>query len=234
MNKFHVFLALFSYLFAPGILSTAEAALFSITFYEQTGNPNLNGHNFFDDYTFVGAGTFEIEDTAVAPNNLVMFSDPAFLSFTASLALSTGDSTTFTLGIDDFEEGNTRERGLLFDGSGAPFRFDRPNTVASNARSMCEPICEIALGLRATLSLLDADPFNTVFLDDGSFRALNNVPPGTPFTPLAGNWTYGKGTGIGGSGSGTGGFYRLSAIPVPAAVWLFASALLGLIQVARR
>lgn len=225
-----------SIIFAFSSQQPVNAASFFISFYEETTQP---GSNFFTDYTLVGVGTFDIMDSAVTPNNLVMFSDPEFLSFEASLSLSTGDSTTFTLDIDDFEEGNTRERGLLFDGIGAPLRFDRPNTVASNARSMCEPICEIALGARATLSLLDGDSYEGVYLNDGSISTRSNVlgglPPGTPFTPFAGGWTYGKGTSYdGGSGIGTGGLYLLSAVPVPAAFWLFGSGLLGLVGFARR
>lgn len=225
-----------SIIFACSSQQPVNAASFLISLYEETTQP---GSNFFTDYTLVGVGPFEIADSAVTPSNLVLFSNPAFLSFEASLTLSTGDSTTFTLGIDDFEEGNTRERGLLFDGSGAPLRFDRPNTLVSNARSMCEPICEIALGARATLSLLDADSFEGVYLDDGTITTRSNVlgglPPGTPFTPFAGGWTYGKGTSYdGGSGIGTGGLYLLSAVPVPAAFWLFGTGLLGLAGVARR
>ncbi len=91
------------------VAPTTQAALFSITFHEQTGDIGQNGHNFFDDYTFVGSGIFEIADIAVTPDNLVMFSDPEFLSLEASLSLSTGDSSTFTLGIDDFEEGTTND-----------------------------------------------------------------------------------------------------------------------------
>ena len=168
-----------------------------------------------------------------------MIDRTSLLTNTATLSpLSTGDSSTFTLGMDDFQEGNTREQGLLFDGSGAPLRFDRPNTVASNTASMCDPMCSgVALGARATLSLLDFDAFQTVYLDDGSITTRSNVldslPPGTPFTPFAGNWTYGKGTGVGGSGIGIGGLYILGEVPVPAAFWLFGSGLLGLVGIAR-
>jgi hypothetical protein len=224
---------------ALGCLSIpAQAALFAITFHEQTGDIGQNGHNFFDDYTFVGSGIFEIADIAVTPLNLVMFSDPEFLSFEASLSVSTLDSSTFTLGIDDFEEGDTRERGLLFDASAIPLRFDRPGFLVSNARSMCDPTCEVALGGRATLSLLDADNYQTVYLTDGTVTSRSDVlallPPGTPFTPFAGGFTYGKGVNVGGSGIGTGGVYQLSAVPVPAAIWLLGSGLLGLIGMAWR
>ncbi|MGI9317173.1 MAG: VPLPA-CTERM sorting domain-containing protein, partial [bacterium] len=231
-------LGIFCASFAIGFSSPqpVNAGSFSISFYEETTQP---GSNFFTDYTLVGVGLFEIASSAVTPDNLVMFSAPEFLSFEVSLSLSTGDSSTFTLGIDDFEEGDTRERGLLFDGSGAPLRFDRPNTVASNARSMCEPVCEIALGARATLSLLDADTYEGVYLEDGSITTRSNVlgglPPGTPFTPFAGAWTYAKGTSYdGGSGSGTGGLYKLGEVPIPAAFWLFGTGLLGLAGVAKR
>lgn len=220
------------------VAPTTQAAFFSITFHEETGDVGQNGHNFFDDYTFVGSGIFEIADIAVTPLNLVMFSDSEFLSFEASLSLSEGDSSTFTLGVDDFEEGETREVGLLFDASAAPLRFDRPGFEDSNTRAMCDPTCAVALGGRATLSLVDDDGFQTVYLTDGTVTSrthvLNLLPPGTPFTPFAGRFTYGKGVNVGGSGIGTGGFYQLSAVPVPAAIWLLGSGLLGLIGITWR
>jgi hypothetical protein len=216
------------------VAPTTQAALFSITFHELTGEIN-DGHNFFDDYTLGGSGTFAIANSAVTANNLVMFSDLEFLSFEANFSVSTGDSSTFTLGIDDFEEGDTRERGLLFDGSAAPLRFDRPTTIDSNSRSMCDPSCEPALGGRATVSLLDDNTFQVVYLDDGTVTTRSDaLVLEEPFTPLAGGWTYGKGTGVGGSGIGTGGYYQLSEIPIPAAIWLLGSGLLGLIGIARR
>jgi hypothetical protein len=235
MKKSHLFVALFSGMLALGMLPTAQAALLSITFYEQTGDIAENGHNLFDDYTLAGGGTFEIADIAVFADSLVLFSDPNFLSFEATLSpLSTGDSSTFTLGMDDFQPDDRREQGLLFDGLGAPLRFDRPDTTSSNTRTVCDPTCEVALGGRATLSLLDDDDYETVYLDDGSIAGRSDLLPGTSFTPFAGNWTYGKGTGVDGSGVGIGGLYTLSAVPVPAAAWLFGSGLLGLIGIARR
>lgn len=228
------FIALYSGMLALCMLPTAQAALLSITFYEQTGDISENGHNFFEDYTLAGSGTFEIADIAVTADNLVLFSDSNFLSFEATLSpLSTGDSSTFTLGIDDFQPGDRREQGLLFDGLGAPLRFDRPNTTSSNTRTMCDPACDVAVGARATLALVDSDTFEIVYLDDGSIAGRSDLLPGTPFTPFAGNWTYGKGTGVDGSGVGIGGLYTLSAVPVPAAIWLFGSGLLGLVGIAR-
>ena len=235
MKKSHLFVALYFGISALCIIPTAQAALLSITFYEQTGDIAENGHNFFDDYTLAGGGTFEIADIAVFADSLVLFSDPNFLSFEATLSpLSTGDSSTFTLGMDDFQPGDRREQGLLFDGLGAPLRFDRPDTTSSNTRTVCDPTCDVAVGARATLALLDNDTFEIVYLDDGSIAGRSDLLPGTPFTPFAGNWTYGKGTGVDGSGIGIGGLYILSEVPIPASFWLFGSGLLGLVSIARR
>jgi hypothetical protein len=235
MKKLHLFDILYCTLLAVSILPSAQAASFSINFYEQRGNINENGHNFFDDYTYVGGGTFEISDSAVMPDNLVMFSDPEFLSFETSFTgLSTGDMSTFTLGIDDFEEGDTNERGLLFDAAAVPLRFDRPVTTSSGNRTMCDPTCEIAFGSRATVVLVDNDLFEAIYLGDGTVTTKSNNVSGAPFTPFAGNWTYLKGTSIGGSGITLDGFYTITAVPVPAAFWLFTSGLLGLIGISRR
>ena len=138
------------------------------------------------------------------------------------------------MGIDDFEEGNTNERGLLFDAEGNPFRFDRPVTTASGNRSMCDPTFEIAIGSRATLALVDNDLFEAIYLDDGSDTTKSNNVSGAPFTPFTGNCTYRKGTSIGGDGNQAGGFYTITAVPIPTALWLFSTVLLSLIGISRR
>jgi hypothetical protein len=93
MNMPRLLVAVFSIMLSIGVIPAAQAALFSLAFYEETGNinsadpgPGLN--NFFDDYTFVGGGTFEIEDTAVGPDELVPFSSGDFLNFSITLSLS--------------------------------------------------------------------------------------------------------------------------------------------------
>jgi len=213
------------------MLPTAQAATFSITFFENTNR--LANNNLFDDYTDVGGGPFEIADSAVTPDNLVMFSDPEFLSFEASLSVSTGNSTTFTLGIDNFAEGTTSERGILFDGSGNPFRFDNPVFFVSTGVSMCDqtgPTC--SSGTSAWLALIDNNVFETVVLDNGDFAQLSDlqiIAPGTPYTPLGGTWSYQKNN----SASSTGVYAFVSPVPVPAAFWLFGSAL-GLLGWKRR
>ena len=61
---------------------TAQAANYSVIFYEFGGS---GGGNFFDDYAFAGAAVFEIDDSAVTPDNLVLFSDKdGFLRYRAS------------------------------------------------------------------------------------------------------------------------------------------------------
>ena len=188
------------------------------------------------DYILVGGGTFSIVDSAVTPNNLVMFSDAEFLSFDVSLTLSTGDSSTYTLGIDDFQEGDAFEMGILFDAVGNPFRFELPGYFTSNFDTMCEPLAcyDYDRSYYAWLALHDNDAFEKVYLSDGTIDQLSNLSPGTPYTPLAGDWSYRRGVNIGGSGIQKIGIYEISAVPVPPALWLFGSGLLGLVGLARK
>ena len=76
----------------------ASAANYSITFYERTGSAQTN---LFTDYRISGSATFEIHNTAVSPNSLVLFTDSNFLAFDAIMTTSLGNAR-FTLGIDDF------------------------------------------------------------------------------------------------------------------------------------
>jgi hypothetical protein len=231
MIAFRRLASIWAIFLAALIAPTVNAATYAITFYEGIGDTT----NIFTGHVVVGSGTFSIADSAVIPNNLVMFSDPEFLSFEASLSVTTGDSSTFTLGIDDFREGTDRERGILFDASGNPFRFDLPGLTVSDSRTMCEPTCSVAVGARARLTLVDDNNFEKVFLDDGSIELLSALIPGTPYTPLAGVWSYHKGTSYdGGSGVTVDGYYQISAVPIPPAILLFGSGLIGLIGVTRR
>ena len=245
MNMPRLFVALFPIMLTIGVMPTAHAAIFSIAFYEETGNINIadtgpGQNNLFDDYTHVGGGTFEISDSAVGPNALVAFSSPDFLNFSISLVgLSTGDSSTFTLGIDDFELGETNERGLLFDATGAPLQFRVVGGGAGGSRTMCSSgltSCDgVTVNNLTRLSLIQNTIFEEIYLNDtGEVTTKSaNVNPVEPFTPFAGDWTYFSGTNVG-SGIEVGGYYLISAIPIPAAIWLFGSGLLGLAGIARR
>lgn len=241
MNMTRLFGALFSITLTVGVIPAAQAAIFSIGFYEQTGNineadPGPGLHNFFDDYTFVGGGTFEIADSAVTPNNLVAFSSSDFINFSISLGLSTGDSSTFTLGVDDFELGEPNERGLLFDATGAPLQFRVVGTGTNSSRTMCTPgagSCEVTVNNITRLTLIGNPVFDDIYLDDGEVTTTSaNTNPVEPFTPFAGNWEYFSGINVG-SGENLGGYYLISEVPVPAAIWLFGSGLIGLIGIAR-
>ena len=208
----------------------ASAALYSITFYEK----DSVGSNLFDNYIISGTGSFEINDDAISPNSLVLFSDSNFLAFDATIAATTG-SAQFTLGIDDFppSDGNPtgHGQGILFDASGQPLRFDNPNTTFSNTAQICDPTCDTSVLLKAGLVLIDDNSFDTVFLDDGTLktRALA-ISDGDAFTPLGGEWNFKP---LGEIVSISNNLYLIQAVPVPAAVWLFGSGLLGLVGMAR-
>ena len=86
----------------------------------------------------------------------------------------------------------------------------------------------------STASTLTVDSFGNI---TGGSVTLNASTPGTFNGDLAldvdaGTWTLEAGGIV--QSSGTGAFAQVSAVPVPAAVWLFGSALIGLTGVARR
>jgi hypothetical protein len=221
---------------APLFISIpASAAIYSITFYEKVSV----GLNLFDNFIVSGTGSFEINDTAVTPNNLVLFSDSNFLAFDAIIT-ATGGSAQFTLDVDDFPpfgDGtstvNTAVQGILFDASGQPLRFDNPDTTSGNKGQICDPTCDTAVGNKAAMVLFDEDGFDLVVLNDGSIVQLSSISSGDEFTPLGGEWNF-EALGSGGLVSNLNNFYLIQAVPVPAAVWLFGSGLLGLVGMARR
>jgi hypothetical protein len=214
----------------------ASAAIYSITFYQKTGP----GDNLFDTDEFIvsGTGSFEINDAAVTPNNLVLFSDSNFLAFDATITATVG-SARFTLGVDDFPpfgDGtstvHTAEQGILFDASGQPYRFDNPAITFGNSPQICDPTCDTAVGNKAGLVLYDEDGFDTVFLNDGTLTTRTFATSnGHAFTPLGGEWNFKP---LGSISAISNNLYLIQAVPVPAAVWLFGSGLLGLVGVARR
>ena len=81
--------------------------------------------------------------------------------------------------------------------------------------------------------LFDEDGFDLVVLNDGSIVQLSSISSGDEFTPLGGEWNF-EALGSGGLVSNLNNFYLIQAVPVPAAVWLFGSGLLGLVGMARR
>jgi len=235
MTLFRFLTSVYAVVIAISVSPAAYAATYLMTYYEHTGTTI---ENLFDDFTIAGTGTFTIADSAVTPNNLVMFSDPEFLSFETSLTLSRGDSSTFTLGVHDFQLGDPEERGILFDGNGDPYRFELPGSFVSDALTMCDASCDLSLRFIAYLTLNDFDDYQEVYLDDGTITRLSAISPGTPYTSLAGTWTYAKGVDAGGSGvqevNGRLQITEISAVPIPPAFILFGSGILGLIGIARR
>ena len=245
MNMPRLFFVLLPLMLTIGIMPTTHAAVFSIDFYEESGNINIadpgpGQNNLFDDYASVGGGTFEIAESAVTPDNLVAFSSTDFLDFSISLTgLSTGDSATFTLGVDDFELGEANERGLLFDATGAPLQFRVVGGGAGGSRTMCSSgltSCDgVTVNNLTRLTLIQNTIFEEIYLNDtGEVTTKSaNVSPVEPFTRFAGDWTFFSGTNVG-SGIEVGGYYLISEVPIPAAIWLFGSGLLGLIGISRQ
>jgi len=224
-----IIFVLVSYMFSV----PAGAAIYRITFYEFLSV----GGNLFTNYQESGTATFEINDSAIGPDSLVLFTSPDFVAFDAILNTTAGDAR-FTLGIDDFPpkgDGTispAHEQGILFDASGQPLRFDNPSTTTGNSAQICDPRCDILISLKTSLVLRDNNSFDKVFLTDGTLTNLDFATSrGLDFTPLGGDWSL-RGSTL--TVGGADGVYLLQAVPVPAAIWLFSSGLLYFLGVARR
>jgi hypothetical protein len=163
--------------------------------------------------------------------------DSDFLTFDAIMTTTLGDAR-FTFGVDDFPpvgDGTqiNIEQGILFDASGQPLRFDTPATSADNSAEICDPSCDNIILERAGLTLWDDDDFDIVFLNDSTITTLAAATvDGDAFTPFNGEWTFNPFDSI--SDTSTNSFYLIQAVPIPPAVWLFGSGLIGLIGVTRR
>jgi len=216
MKKFNTLIAMSLILVATaGYGLSAHAAKFSVDFYELTGDVS-DGTNFFDDYTFAGRGLFEILDVGVAPDGLVLFGDPEFLSFVLNITVSTGDSSNFVLGVHDFRIGSDREMGLMFYDLPypafpvTPQRFDNPEFSFLNVRTICSPVCvgDPVLGReqKEFVALIDDDSYEKVYLEDGTVTSLSSIFF-EPFTPFGGDWKYRKGKKVGGTGTEVKGVY---------------------------
>lgn len=227
--------------FVTSIVSLqVSAANYTITFFELIGNI-ADGNNLYDDYQVSGTGTFEINDAAIGPNSLVLFSDSSnFLAFDAVMTTTLGNGQ-FTLGIDDFPPAdnsplNTDEQGILFDASGQPLRFDNPDTSDSNTAVICDPGCDELIVNRAGLTLWDDDAFDKVFLDDGTITtSVVAITNGFAYTPFNGEWDFNPLDSLSRTDH-INSYYLIETafVPLPAGVWLFGSGLLGLIGIARR
>jgi hypothetical protein len=177
----------------------------------------------YDDYVEVGSGTFEIEDTAVTPGNLVLFEDIDFLAFDATIDTTVDDPRTYTLGIDDFPPSpnplNQLTQGILFDDSAQPLRFDTPTTVTGNGAGICdENDCAQRVGIVARLTLLDSNTFDLGYISNGTIDDIDTLMqnyPGEPIFRLGGFWTHVVGIEIGGASQQVQGLYELSTLPSP-------------------
>ena len=236
MKKIH--LLGISFAFMAYLVSIPANAItsYSITFYERIGFSNSN---LFTDHIISGRATFAINDPAVSPNNLVLFTDSDFLAFDAIMTTTIGDGQ-FTLGLDDFPPTEIgpirarREQGILFDALAQPLRFDTPLSSVSNAEDICDPSCSETTRDRAELTFWDEDDFDTVFLNDGTITNLATATRnGEAFTPLNGRWIFNP-LNEAVTQTRSNSYYLISAIPTPPAIWLFGSGLFGLFGLARR
>lgn len=211
----------------------ANATVYSIKFYENLG---LEGTpNLFMGFRESGSATFEISNSAVSPNNLVLFTDPDFVSFDALMTTSIGNAR-FTLGIDDFPpkgDGSTSinyEQGILFDATGEPLRFDTPVFFTSNSASICDPSCFESVVSRDELTLWDENDFDAVFLNDGTITSsVQAIANGDPYTRIHGHWGFSP---IGSNTTtGNNNYYVISSVPIPPALWMLGSGLIGLVGI---
>ncbi len=83
--------------------------------------------------------------------------------------------------------------------------------------------------------MADDNGFDRLFLEDGTITFLDSaIRSGAAFTRFSGEWGFGfKGDHIGGIDSRPD-YYLIQAVPIPASVWLFGSALPGLLGIAWR
>ncbi len=132
-----------------------------------------------------------------------------------------GDGTTI----------NKHEQGILFDALGQPLRFDTPATAGGNTAQICDPSCTDFN--RARLFFWDDDTFDTVFLNDGTITSLALATGnGDAFTRFNGEWAFSPLDSI--SQTPSQSYYLISAVPIPPALLLFGSGMLGLFGMARR
>ncbi len=195
----------------------AVSKTYEIKFYEGISA----GSNLYANYQDAGVGTFEIADSAIAPDSLVLFTDPAFKSFDVSLNTIYG-SAQFTKGVDAFPGDHFHAlTGLLFDNNAEPLRFEDPNSAFHSVGTyMCDPDC--VTGDRDWLALQDNNSFDVGYLSDGSIIVPSLLNPGASFTRLGGTWSFHDGQV---KVTHTGNYLQISAVPIPAALPLFVSAL---------
>ena len=84
------------------------------------------------------------------------------------------------------------------------------------------------LGSKRNASVITETPTTQMVLNNGNFAALNYTSPLGDFVSI--NLSFASGTDLLGHWDAT----TFTVVPVPAAVWLFGSGLLGLVGVARR
>lgn len=160
--------------------------------------------------TLTSSGSVGIADLTQAYFNLDPTLDPTLLSFAYNIGSSTGPeafgggNNGVFTGVDAFQSGG----GGLYD-----ILFDFPTDAAST----------FDVGERVVYTITSPDAITA-----GSFNFLSTFGGGAGNHLAATKW---QSTGPSGLDSAWVG---ASAIPVPAAVWLFGSGLIGLVGVARR
>ena len=199
---------------------------FTITFYGLTGASFSIPRNI-SYFTKIFTGTFQIANSALGiPNNLILYRNPAFLSFDVPI---TTDVRTYDFNLsnpdikfpgDPFPaNGGTQTeplQGLLLDAGGAPKRFDTPSSSFSNSASIRDfTTSPWHGGPRPRFTLVDGDAFDFVELADGTFVHEVNLAGRTPIARFAGQWGFSAGAGLGAGvgmhdGAVYSGFYKIT------------------------
>jgi len=193
-----------------------SAAIFSVDYYQRLAGSGTTGILGVD-YLLAGSGTFEIADSAITPNNTILFTSPDFLDFEITLSTGLGNAF-FSKQISEYPGNYNRNRGLeqgiLLDANAKPVRFDTPSTSISNTSVFCNPDCDIIGSSRDVFYMPDDDTYDLVLLLDGTNRVSSRSNAegfGIPYTPFAGDWYL--------SPVGTinyaRGIYTFSSVPVP-------------------
>jgi len=198
-------------------IGTAQAAPV-----ELVGNGGFETGDFTDWTLFPGGGT-----QAVSAVN------PSSGSFSAEAFCTTGGTP-----CDNLLKSANRGVGVVTAGQEITVSFDYRGTTADGGVIFAELFSEIDGGGVSDAQLLSGGPFFGVPGDPDAWQSFSVTT--TLGSDVSGGVTLQLKSSCGGAASCVSDVYfdnasmTVAAVPVPAAVWLFGSGLLGLIGVARR